>query len=326
MPQPRYRAYLFTMNNYDDGGIDRLKSLDYRYILWGKEVGDSGTPHLQGFIYWKTAKTFSATCQHMMGCHIEIAKNNNKAMQYCKKGEQSHEEWDAEGTEGDNYGYNADIFEAGSPPQEPAAQGEQEKERWKEINRKAMAGDMDWFMEHEPKIFFLQHNHILSLMRRYKPAPPQLTPDQFTGEWYHGGAGSGKSRKAHFENPGAFKKNINKWWCGFQSDNEQHNTIIIEEWNPGVVAGINQYLKIWTDLYAFPAESKGSSEMIRPTKIIITSNYSMDECFGHDVQGLLIPMQRRFNVSRFDPSFPWQPPVSPPFSEEESDSDMEEID
>lgn len=36
--------------------------------------------------------------------------------------------------------------------------------------------------------------------------------------------------------------------------------------------------------------------MIRPARIIVTSNYSLEEMYGEDKQGVLEPMQQRFKV------------------------------
>lgn len=50
----RGNDWVFTINNYGDDAIEILRSLVSRkiasYIVFGTEVGESGTPHLQGFV------------------------------------------------------------------------------------------------------------------------------------------------------------------------------------------------------------------------------------------------------------------------------------
>lgn len=119
----------------------------------------------------------------------------------------------------------------------------------------------------------------------------KIIEGELKNEWYWGPTGTGKSRKAHTENPDAYIKNQNKWWDGYKGQ----DVVIIEEWSPDV-KGLTSYLKIWSDRYPFNAEVKGSSDKIRPQKIIITSNYSMEECFeGEDLNAL----KRRFKQIKF---------------------------
>ena len=45
------RAYCFTLNNYTEEEYQSIISTKYDYIVVGQEIGETGTPHLQGFIY-----------------------------------------------------------------------------------------------------------------------------------------------------------------------------------------------------------------------------------------------------------------------------------
>lgn len=72
--------------------------------------------------------------------------------------------------------------------------------------------------------------------------------------------------------------------------------VIIDDWSPNHECLI-WHLKIWADRYPFNAETKGSSMLIRPKKIIITSNYAIEECF-HNEQDIEA-IKRRFKDTKF---------------------------
>ena len=42
--------WCFTLNNYTEEEVASIQALDVRYIIYGKEVGEAGTPHLQGYV------------------------------------------------------------------------------------------------------------------------------------------------------------------------------------------------------------------------------------------------------------------------------------
>lgn len=55
----RSRAWVFTLHDYTEEEFEKVKALECRYLSVGKEVAPStGRPHLQGYIYFDTARTF----------------------------------------------------------------------------------------------------------------------------------------------------------------------------------------------------------------------------------------------------------------------------
>jgi len=52
------------------------------------------------------------------------------------------------------------------------------------------------------------------------------------------------------------------------------------------------HLKKWADHYKFPAAVKGGQILIRPKRIIITSNYDMESVYERNED--LLPLKRRF--------------------------------
>jgi hypothetical protein len=82
------RAYCFTLNNYTNADVTVLKSLEFVYLIFGYEVGESGTRHLQGYFYLTNPKTLSACINYLSSnkYHLEPAITVNAAIAYCKKG------------------------------------------------------------------------------------------------------------------------------------------------------------------------------------------------------------------------------------------------
>jgi len=90
-PRSRSRSWVWTLNNYTDDEEHQLQMFIHdnsvSYIVYGREVGESGTPHLQGFIQFKTRKTFQVVRAVLPRrvAHIAVAEHPYKAQEYCKK-------------------------------------------------------------------------------------------------------------------------------------------------------------------------------------------------------------------------------------------------
>lgn len=82
------RAWCFTLNNWLDNEykvlLNWLRQKD-SYIL-GKEIGEKGTEHLQGYFYHKNATCLKTLKNLNNRIHWEIAKKCKLAnLNYCKK-------------------------------------------------------------------------------------------------------------------------------------------------------------------------------------------------------------------------------------------------
>lgn len=84
----RKRPYCFTINNFNEGEVENLKKIDCKYIVFGMEKGEEGTPHLQGYIEFRNGKTISAI-HKLSGFERAWLKERKgtpkEAADYCKK-------------------------------------------------------------------------------------------------------------------------------------------------------------------------------------------------------------------------------------------------
>ena len=110
--------------------------------------------------------------------------------------------------------------------------------------------------------------------------------------WLWGKPRTGKTKYAWEHYPDLFIKPINKWWDGYHGQ----EAVLLDDWDPRHEC-LTQHLKTWADRYPFRAETKGSSMMCRPKHIIITSNYSIEECFQNPQDAEAI--RSRFKVHHF---------------------------
>lgn len=123
-------------------------------------------------------------------------------------------------------------------------------------------------------------NHMNYWDRRIAEMKPKRTYEgklKHKNAWIYGPPGTGKSRMARGMLPANtyFKQN-NKWWDGYNDE----KAVILEDIDPERCKQLTHHMKVWADRYPFTAEIKGGAMQINPLyNLIVTSNYSIDECF-----------------------------------------------
>lgn len=282
------RSYCFTLNNYSEQELKQVQETECSYLVFGKEVGESGTPHLQGFVHFINPRTITGLkrVKGLGRAHFEVAVAPKKAIEYCKKGEQSHEEFVKEGVNGANYGKNADVFEKGAFEQ--GARNDLKKV-YEEVKNGKSVDDVAW---DDPSSFDAASKTLLKLedIRLRKLRRSEMTQ----GVWVFGGTGVGKSEWAFEQGGESFYvyPYDNDWWDGYKCE----ECVIIDEFRGQLP--YNVILRMVDKHPNFYVRRRCREPMpFVSKKVIITSSLPPWKVFKNlDAQDSLNQLYRRFKV------------------------------
>lgn len=247
----RSRRWCFTLNNYTDADITKLRALDFRYLVFGKETApETGTPHLQGFVIWRNAKTFSSTKEALgQEAHIEPAMGSVESnVTYCSK--------------------SGDFEELGQRP----AQGSRN-----DLEAIAdMVKDGNMMVDIVPHCKNFQQIRYAEKLKQYCPRVRNWVTTVY---WYYGKTGTGKTRQAWADYPDAWPcgKNL-KWWEGYDG----HKHVIIDDFRADFCT-FHELLRI-LDRYPYWIEVKGCSRQLLAEVIVITCPKHWRDVY-HDKEG-----------------------------------------
>lgn len=202
----RERKFCFTLNNYTPDEEEKIKSMtkmkpEILFMIYGKEVGANGTPHLQGYIYYKNPQYLDSLKNKIKRWHLEPqwADNDSVAINYCKK---------------ENV-----AFTFGEPPR----QGKRNDIEL--VYEKVKAGtNVDEIVMEFPSVYNQCHRTLhkmedILMRKKYRNSMTQ-------GEWLFGPTGVGKSKYAFsdLENTYIYPYD-NGWWDAYR----QEKIVVIDE-------------------------------------------------------------------------------------------------
>lgn len=273
----RRRNYACTWNNYPEDWEIHFEEMytvskKFRYIVGGEEVGEQGTPHIQAHFDMANSITITALQKVLKKHNIRASVIEYKSQlhadngrDYCFK-DGKFKEWG----EAPSQGRRNDLIDY----MEDCKNNPTKK-------RKTLFEEFPQVMARYPR--FADEYRGLT----YKPPIQDWDDNDPPNIWCYGPPGVGKS--STYRELGAYPKPLNKWWPGYDYDDD----VILEDFDQDHKC-LGHHLKIWADRYPFWAEVKGTYQLINPKRIIVTSNYAIDEIgFAPKVAEAI---KRRFTV------------------------------
>jgi len=288
-----YRNWSVVKNNYTDDDIKTFMAFakGKNQICYGLEIGEGGTPHIQGAMIIANKISASALIKKLKGFHVEIKFKKSSCKQlfaYCLKGTDDSKpvkEWTYDNT-GPNY--NGDHY-----GDFPTNQGER--------------SDIDDMKECNTMKEAFETGHNLQCIQyfekylKYYEDGRKLKPVSY---WYFGSTGCSKSwlAKKMAKSWGNIyhKTDKSKWWDGY--DGEQ--IIIIDDYNPNTWdINFNDLLHLCGE-GEVRVETKGGSRQFKGLRIWITSPRCVADTFmNKDIGGNIDQLEDRVHQFAFSKKY-----------------------
>lgn len=269
----RARHWCFTLNNYNDeeyAGLVALggKADTIEYLVFGKEVGECGTPHLQGFVSFRTKTSFGGA-KSLVGSrsHVERARGKpSQAAEYCKK--------------------EGDFVEFGEVPK-----GSGTRTDLSSVVARVKSGATKGEILEENPLLLARYPRFFSELFLTFGVSRNWETQVFV---YYGETGIGKTKRAFEEALNPYMHSGGVWFDGYDGESD----VIFDDFG-GSEFKLTYLLKL-LDRYPMRVPIKGSFVNWVPKRIWITSNYSPNSWFPNAKDEHVKALLRRLSkVVRF---------------------------
>lgn len=263
------RNWCFTINNWKNDDIEAINSWsDASYVVYGKEVGENNTPHLQGYVELTKKCRLSYMKKLHNTAHWEPRMGTqSEAINYCIK---------------DN-----DYVEIGTKKKAG------ERTDLDRVRTMALEDGMRMVTAKGNS----QQIRIAEKFLTYNEEPRDWKPEVI---WIWGPTGTGKSRLARerCNLSDLYTKNDGtKWWEGYDG----HEDVIIDDFRDSWWS-ITEMLSL-LDRYEKRVEYKGGLRQFKPKKIIVTSAMEPSACYRNTGERIDQLMRRIDEIINLVPAF-----------------------
>jgi hypothetical protein len=264
------------LNNYDSKDETRLEGLVEReeatFVVFGREIGEYGTAHLQGYVEFASNRRFSAV-KRLLGtrCHLELRRGNSEqAVEYCTK-------------DGD-----FEMFGEGEAQCDRGCTGKGARTDLVTIRDAIESGASEQSIARDHFGLWCRLGRSFEQYRRLVDDRPRLRKDLEVVLFY-GSTGTGKTRLARelcFDLTGDCWITSNptlQWFNGYAGQ----SSIVIDDFRGG--AEFTWLLRV-LDIYELEVPIKGSHVPFFARNIFITSNLNVSSWYPSMDPG---PIERR---------------------------------
>lgn len=247
----RFRSCCFTLNNYTEADLTHLSQLTDKdgitYIVFQRERGANGTPHVQGYINSANSRSLASWRTLISGrAHIERARGTAQENQaYCSKDE-GREPGTTVHTWGriPEQGKRNDLDAVGALIKGGATE------------REVFESDPSSYIKFSAGI-----KRALGLIQGKRSWKTRVF-------WFYGPTGTGKSREAYDRFPEAYTKpGATKWWDGYDGQSD----VIVDDYRRDFCT-FAELLRL-LDRYPLTVEYKGGYTAFLARNIVITTPY-----------------------------------------------------
>lgn len=266
------KNWCFTLNNYTEEEVSKLEALGSElapplaYLIFGFEVGENGTKHLQGFISLAQKKRFNYVKEMVSSrCHLEKTKGSPaQNRSYCTKDGEYREFGRCPGGKGKR----SDIQQLVSSIKDGASYNE--------------------IRDQYPQLY-LRYEKAINKWIQDLQQPRNWVPEVNV---YWGKTGTGKTRSVYeFIKPEEIYKHPGSgWFDGYTGQ----KVALFDDYNGGEFK--LTYLLQLLDRYPMRVPVKGSFVNWIPRHIFITSNKPIEQWYPNCSEEHLNALKRRITL------------------------------
>lgn len=266
------KHWCFTLNNYTDDDENTLAALgahsETKYLTYGRETGESGTPHLQGYVVFTRRIAFNtARARVSTRCHMEKTKGSpsaNKA--YCQK--------------------DGDFVEFGT-----CHTGQGKRTDLDEVYDAVKAGQTRAEVGDAFKGTYLRYKRSIDQLLREVAQTVRDPANETQVVVYWGATGTGKTRRVWDAHPRdtIYCHTGERWFDGYTGQ----QVALFDDFD-GSVFKLTYFLRL-LDRYPMKVPIKGDYVEWNPRTIYITSNKAPQEWYANASEEHQAALMRRLS-------------------------------